>query len=117
MALPVPTCAEAADAAALTLPAARAGAPPCPDRPLTRPPGAAAGRVPLRHFGSLHSDAARGGTPLVQSGSVQVDATAGGGPPLHAAEPVQALAAAAVRPSEPAATAAEITAPAATRQT
>jgi hypothetical protein len=44
-------------------------------------------------------------------------AAAGGGPPLQSGEPVQALAAAAVRPSEPAVKAAAITAPAATRQT
>ena len=44
-------------------------------------------------------------------------AAAGGGPPLQFGEPVQALAAAAVRPSEPAVRAAAITAPAATRQT
>ena len=44
-------------------------------------------------------------------------AAAGGGPPLQFGEPVQALAAAAVRPSEPAVKAAAITAPAATRQT
>jgi len=51
------------------------------------------------------------GTPLMQSGVVQVrGAAAGGGPPPHAAEPVQAPAAAAVRLSEPAARAAEITA-------
>jgi len=92
--------------------------------------------VPLRHFGSLHSitDAATGGTPLVQSGSVQVSAAVGrvplrhfgslhsiadatGGTPLIQSGVVQALAAAAVRPSEPTATAAEKTAPAATRQT
>jgi hypothetical protein len=44
-------------------------------------------------------------------------AAAGGGPPLQFGEPVQALAAAAARPSEPAVKAAAITAPAATRQT
>jgi hypothetical protein len=61
--------------------------------------------------------AAAGGTALVQSGVVQVrGAATGGGPPLHA-EPVQAPAAVAVRLSEPAARAAEITALAATRLT
>jgi hypothetical protein len=44
-------------------------------------------------------------------------AVAGGGPPLHFGEPLQALAAVVVRPSEPAVRAAAITAPAATRQT
>ena len=77
--------------------------------------------MPLRHDGSLHcrADAATGGTPRVQSGVVQLPttATAGGGPPLHFGEPLQALAAVAVRPSEPAVRAAEIIAPAATRQT
>ena len=55
--------------------------------------GAAAGGVPLMHFGSVHSmAAAAGGTPLVQSGVVQVrGAVTGGGPPPHAAGPVQAV--------------------------
>jgi hypothetical protein len=59
-----------------------------------------AGRVPLRHFGSLHSKAAAaaGGTPLTQLGSVQARAPAD----------------VAARLSEPAARAAEINAPAAT---
>jgi hypothetical protein len=82
---------------------------------------AMAGRVPLRHFGSLHciGDAATGGTPLTQSGSghALADAAAGGGPPLHVAEPPQALAACAVKLSEPTVRAAEITAPAASRLT
>jgi hypothetical protein len=100
----VPAGTEAADAAVLTPPVAGAGGPP-----------GAAGRVPLRHDGSLHcrADAATGGTPRMQSGSVQplTAATAGGGPPLHFGEPLQALAAVAVRPSEPAVRAAEIIAP------
>jgi hypothetical protein len=70
MAVLVPACAEATDAAVLTPAAARAGGPPRPVRPVARLPsrGAAAGSVPLRHFGSLHSiaDAATGGTPLRQ---------------------------------------------------
>jgi hypothetical protein len=103
-------CAQAEDAAVLAPPAARAG----------RSPGAA-GRVPLRHDGSLHcrADAATGGTPRTQFGLGQLlaAATAGGGPPLHFGEPLQALAAVAVRPSEPAVRAAAITAPAASRQT
>jgi hypothetical protein len=80
-----------------------------------------AGGVPLTHFGSVHSmaGAATGGTPLTQGGSVQAlaGAAAGGGPPLQFGEPVQALAAVAVRLSDPTVRAAEITAPAATRLT
>ena len=79
------------------------------------------GGVPLMHFGLVHSmaDAATGGTPLTQGGSVQAlaGAAAGGGPPLHFGEPEQALAAVAVRLSDPTVRAAEITAPAATRLT
>jgi len=101
MAVLVPTCAQAADPAVLTPPAAQADGPAWPVRPVIRLPGrgAAAGRVPLRHFGSLHSiaDAATGGTPLTQSGLGQ------------------ALAAVGIRPSEPAVRAADMTAPAATR--
>ena len=100
MAMLVPACAAAADAT-VTPPG------PAADRdqsaPVTRLPGraAAAGCVPLTHLGSVHSiaDAATGGTPLTQSGVVQP------------------AAAATVRPSDPAVTAAEITAPAATRLT
>ena len=101
MAMLVPACAAAVDAAVLTPPG------PAADRdqsaPVTRLPGraATAGCVPLTHLGSVHSiaDAATGGTPLTQSGVVQP------------------AAAATVRPSDPAVTAAEITAPAATRLT
>jgi hypothetical protein len=98
-------------------------APACAEAngPAVRLPGqgAAAGGVPLMHFGSVHSmAAAAGGTPLVQSEVVQVrDAVAGGGPPPHAAGPAQAPAAVTVRLSEPAARAAEITALAASRLT
>jgi len=81
--------------------------------------GAVAGRVPLWHPVSVHSMAeeATGGTPLTHLGSVQALAgvEGGGGPPLHFGEPLQALAAVAVRLSEPAVRAAEITAAAATR--
>ena len=83
--------------------------------------GAVAGGVPLTHFGSVHSmaDAVTGGPPLRQGGSVQALAgtAAGGGPPLHFGQPEQALAAVAVRLSEPAIRAAEITAPAVSRLT
>jgi len=109
-----PACADAAGAGALTPRGVRAGGPPGPACPSGRLPGqgTAAGCVPLTHLGSVHSMAATAaGTPLMQSGVVQVrGAAAGGGPPPHAAEPVQAPAAAAVRLSEPAARAAEITA-------
>ena len=63
---------------------------------------------------------------LVPAGTEAADAAVltppvagAGGPPPHAAEPepAQALAAAAVRPSEPAVRAAETTAPAASWQT
>ena len=101
MAVLVPTCAQAADPAVLTPPAAQADGPAWPVRPVIRLPGrgAAAGRVPLRHFGSLHSiaDAATGGTPLMQFGLGQALATVG------------------IRPSEPAVRAADMTALAATR--
>jgi hypothetical protein len=102
MAARAPDRAGAADAAVLARPAGRVGG------------------VPLTHLGSVHSraDAATGGTPLVQSGSLQAArAAAGGGPPLHRGEPLQAAAVVAVRPSEPAARAAEMTALAASRLT
>jgi hypothetical protein len=65
------------------------------------------------------ADEATGGTPLTHFGSVQAlaGAAAGGGPPLQFGEPEQALAAVAVRLSEPAVRAAEITAAATTRLT
>ena len=89
--------------------------------PMGRPPGQAAvvGCVPLTHLGSVHSvTAAADGTPLMQSGVVHArGAATGSGPPPHAAELAQAPAAVAVRLSEPAARAAEITALAATRLT